>query len=153
MPRATGTSAPTGVAWQRRALAMRFTTRVALSCAAISLALVPLRTPAAAKPRPISGKLSKAGYSVLAPAPGGQGRVTLVRASSDGRFSLRPPGGSVTRHLRAPDGNYAGPIVVGRKKKGRRDRRRQGGREARPGQDQRPQRLREAGAKAAAPLA
>ena len=36
------------------------------------------------------------------------------------RFSLRPPVRKVTLHLRARDGTYAGPIVVGKQKKGKR---------------------------------
>jgi hypothetical protein len=78
--------------------------------------------PAAAAPKPISGKLSKPGYTVIAIGLSSQ---RAVRASR-GRFKLRLPAGSgataqsVTLHLRAPNGVYAGPIVVGRKKKGRR---------------------------------
>jgi hypothetical protein len=72
---------------------------------------------AAAAPKPISGKLNKSGYTVIALAADGKGKS--VRASG-GRFKLRPPARRVTLHLRAPNGKYAGPIVVGRRKKGRR---------------------------------
>ena len=86
------------------------------------LALLAASGPAAAAPKPISGTLSKPGYTVIAIGTGGQ---KAVRASPR-RFELRLPAGSgapaqgVTLHLRAPNGAYAGPIVVGRKKKGKR---------------------------------
>ena len=86
------------------------------------LALLATSGPAAAASKPISGKLSKPGYTVIAIGLTGQ---KAVRASR-GRFKLRLPAGprarvqGVTLHLRAPDGAYAGPIVVGRRKKGRR---------------------------------
>ena len=35
-------------------------------------------------------------------------------ARGHGRFRLQPPGARVTLQLRAPDGTYAGPVVVGR---------------------------------------
>jgi len=78
-------------------------------CAAAVLALV---TPAAAATRfaPIGGTLSKRGYTVIALAA--DGKASSVRASRGG-FSLRPPAGRVTLQLRAPDGIYAGPIVIG----------------------------------------
>jgi hypothetical protein len=63
----------------------------------------------AAARAPISGELSKPGYTVVALAPGG--RVKSVRAGRGG-FRLRPSAASVTLQLRAPDGKYAGPIVV-----------------------------------------
>jgi hypothetical protein len=86
------------------------------------LAVIAASGPAAAAPKPISGKLSKRGYTVIALGPTGQKAVLASR----GRFRLRPPaaggapGQGVSLHLRAPNGAYAGPIVVGRKKKGRR---------------------------------
>jgi hypothetical protein len=88
----------------------------ALSVAA-SLALLAASVPAAAAPKPITGKLSRPGYTVIALAANGKAKV--VRASR-GRFRLRPPAKRVTLHLRAPSGSYAGPIVLGRKKKGKR---------------------------------
>jgi hypothetical protein len=81
------------------------------------LALFATGGPAVAAPKPISGKLSKPGYTVIALA--GNGRATSVRARTGG-FKLRPPAKRVTLHLRAPNGTYAGPVVVGRKKKGKR---------------------------------
>jgi hypothetical protein len=95
-------------------LAVRSKTRAVASCLGASLALLVLSAPATAKPRPITGKLSKTGYSVLTPARSGGGRVILAHASSDGRFRLTPPAASVTLQLRAPNGDYAGPIVFGR---------------------------------------
>jgi hypothetical protein len=66
---------------------------------------------AAAKPAPIAGRLSKPGYTVLALAASGRTRSAVA---THGRFRLRPPARRVTLQLRAPDGVYAGPIVVGR---------------------------------------
>jgi hypothetical protein len=83
---------------------------------AVSFALLAPSVPAAAAHKPITGKLSRPGYTVIALAENGRARV--VRASQ-GRFSLRPPAKRVTLHLRAPKGTYAGPLVVGRKKKGK----------------------------------
>jgi hypothetical protein len=81
------------------------------------LALLTASAPAAAAPKPISGKLSKPGYTVIALAESGKAKA--VRATR-GRFRLRPPARSVTLQLRGPDGIYAGPVVVGREKRGRR---------------------------------
>jgi hypothetical protein len=67
--------------------------------------------------KPISGKLSKPGYTVIALAA--NGKATSVRARR-GRFRLRPPAKRVTLHLRAADGTYAGPVVIGRRKNGKR---------------------------------
>ncbi len=82
------------------------------------LALV-LAVPASAtaRPKPITGKLSKPGYTVI--ALGIDGRATSVVAKH-GNFKLRPPAKTVTLQLRAPDGVYAGPIVVGQDKQGKR---------------------------------
>lgn len=60
---------------------------------------------------PITGTLNVPGYTVMALTAGG--RVTTALAV-DGRFRLQPPAGRVTLQLRAPDGTYAGPVVVGR---------------------------------------
>lgn len=73
--------------------------------------------PSAAAPKPITGKLSKPGYTVIALAA--NGNATAARAKPR-KFKLRPPAKRVTLHLRARDGTYAGPIVVARKKKGKR---------------------------------
>ena len=72
---------------------------------------------AEAAPRPITGKLSKPGYTVIALAANGKAKAVQVKR---GKFRLTPPATSVTLHLRAANGTYAGPIVVGRKKKGKR---------------------------------
>jgi hypothetical protein len=60
---------------------------------------------------PISGTLSVPGYTVIALAADGQAATALA---PDGRFRVRPPAARVTLQLRAPDGTYAGPVVVGR---------------------------------------
>jgi hypothetical protein len=62
-----------------------------------------------ARKQPITGKLNKPGYTVIALAR--NGRAKTVRARS-GAFELRPPAKKVTLHLRASDGTYAGPVVV-----------------------------------------
>ena len=64
---------------------------------------------AARAPKPITGRIDKAGYTVIALTA--DGRATTVLASN-GRFSLTPAGAQVTLHLRAPDGSYAGPVVL-----------------------------------------
>jgi hypothetical protein len=96
---------------------VRTADRFAVSCLGALLGLLAMSSPAAAAPKPISGKLSKSGYTVIAMAANGKARVVLARR---GRFKLRPPARRVTLHLRASNGKYAGPIVVGRKKKGMR---------------------------------
>lgn len=73
------------------------------------LALLATSVPAAAAPKPITGTLSKSGYTVIALAA--NGKATSVRAKR-GRFRLVPPARRVTLHLRARNGTYAGPIVV-----------------------------------------
>lgn len=66
--------------------------------------------PAAAAPKPITGKLSRSGYTVIALGADRRAASVVVKSHS---FTLRPPAAGVTLHLRAPDGSYAGPIVVG----------------------------------------
>lgn len=79
-------------------------------------ALTTASAPAAT--RPITGTLDRSGaYTVLALAGDGGARVATTRAR---RFSLRPTATRVTLHLRAPDGTYAGPVVVGSADRGRR---------------------------------
>jgi hypothetical protein len=83
----------------------------------VSVALLLGAPQAPAKLKPITGKLSRAGYTVIALAA--DGRVRAVQ--TQGRdFSLRPRARLVTLHLRGADGVYAGPIVVARRKRGRR---------------------------------
>jgi len=97
-------------------LIMRRGSLIATSCAAV-LTFVLLSGPAGASakaPEPISGKLTKRDYTVIALFDAGHGRGTIDRATN-GAFKLRPQATEVTLHLRAPDGTYAGPIVLERK--------------------------------------
>jgi hypothetical protein len=66
--------------------------------------------PAAARTKPITGKLSKRGYTVIALATNGSARSTVARPA----FTLVPPSSKVTLQLRDANGHYAGPVVVGR---------------------------------------
>ena len=103
---------------------MHWGSRVCASVASASLILLlsaPAIAPAKA-PKPISGKLSAPGYTVIALAPSGKARAVLARR---GRFRLRPPGpakstAGFTLQLRGPDGGYAGPIVLGSREHGKR---------------------------------
>ena len=84
---------------------------------AISALLALSAVPAdAARQKPIRGKLTASGYTLVALAT--NGKVTTKRVGR--RFSLRPPGRVVTLHLRGQGAVYAGPIVVGRRRGGRR---------------------------------
>jgi hypothetical protein len=89
---------------------MRSTTRLAVSCPAAVLALWATSIPAIAAPKPITGKLSEPGYTVIALSAKGTG-ANSVRVRH-GRFKLSPPSRLVTLHLRGSDGKYAGSIVV-----------------------------------------
>ena len=65
---------------------------------------------AGAKPfKPITGKLNKRGYTVIALAANGQARSVIAKGGS---FRVVPPAARVTLQLRAPDGVYAGPVVL-----------------------------------------
>lgn len=91
--------------------------RVGAFCVVASLlALLATAGPAVAKPKPITGKLSKPGYEVIALATSGE--ATSVRARANG-FRLRPSAKRVSLHLRAADGTYAGPVVIGKERKGK----------------------------------
>jgi hypothetical protein len=79
---------------------------------AVSLVLLAASPTDAAATKRITGKLSKPGYTVIALAASGKARS--VRAKG-GRFRLRPPAKRISLQLRAPNGSYAGPIVVGRR--------------------------------------
>ena len=81
-----------------------------VACCVVALLFVVAPVTAAARPAPISGTLSTSGYTVIALAA--NGKATSVRARGGG-FSLRPPASRVTLQLRAPNGVYAGPIVIG----------------------------------------
>ena len=96
---------------------MQLVARAAVSFLATWAALLVVAVSATAAPAPITGTLSKPGYTVVALAA--NGKATTVRAR-DGRFRLRPPATRVTLHLRVAGGKYAGPVVVGRTNKGRR---------------------------------
>ena len=91
--------------------------RLGLSCWTAFIALLLVTTPASGAPKPISGKLSEPGYTVIALAPNGEATAHRVKRS---KFKLRPPANRVSLHLRSPDGTYAGPIVVDRERKGKR---------------------------------
>lgn len=93
---------------------MRSISHVWVLCLAASLALMAPSVSTAAAPKPITGKLNKPGYTVIALATSGE--ATVVRARR-GRFKLRPPAQRVSLHLRAADGTYAGPIVIERQGK------------------------------------
>ena len=69
------------------------------------------------KQKKITGKLTEGGYTVIALAQDGKGKTDRA---PKGTFKLRPPAKKVTLHLRAADGTYAGPIVVGQRKGGKR---------------------------------
>jgi hypothetical protein len=93
---------------------VRFLPPVVVSCLlACCLALAAGVPVAGAAPKPITGKLSQPGYTVIALAANGAAKSVRAR----GRFSLRPPSNTVTLQLRDADGIYAGPVVVGRKGK------------------------------------
>ncbi len=80
-------------------------------CMVASLALLLASVPASGRPRSITGKLSEPGHTVIAVAANGE--ATSARAAR-GTFRIAPPAKRVTLHLRAPDGVYAGPVVIRR---------------------------------------
>jgi len=84
-------------------------TVLALAASALPLALAAPSTSAPAKSAlTVSGKLDRAGYTVL--AVGYKGKVTSTHSRS---FELRLTEQRVTLQLIGPRGKYAGPIVVG----------------------------------------
>ncbi len=88
--------------------------RLPIICAAAFLCLaIGVPAVAAAKQKKITGTLSQGGYTVIALAEDGEAKTDRA---PNGEFKLRPPAKKVTLHLRAADGTYAGPIVVGTKK-------------------------------------
>jgi hypothetical protein len=91
--------------------------RAAACFVAALLALVAASAPAEAAPERISGTLSKHGYTVIALASGGKATSVPVKKPS---FRVRPPAKRVTLHLRTSTGQYGGPIVIGRERKGKR---------------------------------
>jgi hypothetical protein len=92
-------------------------TRIALLAACILTLALLVPAFVQAKPAKVSGKLSVRGYTVIALAASGKAKT--ARATR-GKFKLRPPTKKVTLQLRAPDGTYAGPIVVAKKEHGER---------------------------------
>ncbi len=92
-------------------------TRIALLAACILILALLVPAFAQAKPAKVSGKLSARGYTVIALAASGKAKTDRA---ARGKFKLRPPTKKVTLQLRAPDGTYAGPIVVAKKKHGER---------------------------------
>ncbi len=105
---------------------IRFSLSAVLGLAAASLLAAPTlfgadsgepTATAAKKQKKITGTLSKGGYTVIALAKSGEAKTDRA---PKGAFKLRPPAKKVTLHLRAPDGTYAGPIVVGTRKQGKR---------------------------------
>ncbi len=90
--------------------------RTCLCCGAAAVLVVVAPAAAAARLAPVRGTLSQPGYTVIALAA--NGKATSVRAGN-GSFSLAPPTVSVTLQLRAPNGIYAGSVLIGSAEKGR----------------------------------
>ena len=68
--------------------------------------------PADAARKPIKGKLTRSGYTVVALSVTGKARS--AETTDSGKFSVRPPAAKATLHLRNSAGKYAGPIVMRR---------------------------------------
>jgi hypothetical protein len=82
------------------------------ACVAASTTILLASAPAeAAALKPITGKLDRPGYTVIAMASNGQARSVVARR---GTFRLRPPAARVVLHLRTRAGTYGGPIVIAR---------------------------------------
>lgn len=96
----------------RRAAGLSFTRRIRPAIVLSTVTALLVAAPAEAKQKPITGKLSKPGMTVIALAS--SGKATSVVATR-GAFKLVPPANKVTLQLRAKDGTYAGPVVVGGK--------------------------------------
>jgi hypothetical protein len=88
-----------------------------VSSAVLFILALSLPVGASAAPKPVTGKLSKPGYTVIAVAASGQARTDRA---PKGKFAVKPPTRRVTLHLRGPGGRYAGPIVLGSLDRGRR---------------------------------
>lgn len=93
--------------------------KLGLWLALLAALAVPALAPvsAAAAPKPISGKLTQGGYTVIAISAKSEAKSVVAKG---GQFKLRPPAGKVDLGLRAKDGTYAGPIVLGKRKQGER---------------------------------
>ena len=68
-----------------------------------------LASPAQAAQEQITGQLSKRHTLIVL---GKNAKSKTFRGP--GKFELKPPANVATLHLRAPDGSYAGPVVVRR---------------------------------------
>jgi hypothetical protein len=86
-------------------------TAIASSLAVAALAAFP--GAALARPKPVTGSLGAKGYTLI--ALGYNGKASSVQVK--GKFKLVPPAKKFTLHLRAANGKYAGPVVVGGKGK------------------------------------
>jgi hypothetical protein len=82
---------------------------VAFATGLIALALGAPSLAGAVALKPITGRLDKPGYTVIALTANGVAKTVIARSGS---FSVVPPAATVSLHLRAPDGTYAGPIVL-----------------------------------------
>ena len=89
--------------------------RFRIVCGAALAIAVATPANAVAKTKPITGKLDANGYTVIAVAGD---LVAKTDNAPKGKFSLRPPARTVTLHLRGPDGQYAGPVVLGKREGG-----------------------------------
>lgn len=87
---------------------MSFPTRTPFALAAAWLLLGAATADAASKP--ITGKLSKSGYRVVATTAEGKSKTVLAKG---GTFSIVPAGNVVVLNLVDAKGHYAGPVVVG----------------------------------------
>jgi hypothetical protein len=76
--------------------------------AAVLLALA-ASAPHATAAKPITGKLSEPGYTVIALTANGKARSVVAKRRA---FRLTPRAERATLHLRAPNGIYAGPVVI-----------------------------------------
>jgi hypothetical protein len=91
--------------------------RFRIVCGAAVAIAVAAPANAGAKAKPITGKLDANGYTVIAVAGN---LVAKTDNAPKGKFSLRPPAKTVSLHLRGPDGQYAGPVVLGKREGGNR---------------------------------
>ena len=82
---------------------------VSVCAGAVVVASSAVPTGAAGAPKPITGRLSAPGHTLIALAADGGANSVL---SGTGSFRLRPRAKTVTLHLRGPNGVYAGPVVI-----------------------------------------
>jgi hypothetical protein len=112
-------TAPKAYIRRRGRVAMQVTARRMVATIVVAcVALAGANAGATAAPKKISGKLTKAGRTVIAIDKSGE--AASKRAKSNGKFKLKAPAKKVTLHLRGRDGTYAGPIVIAKRgKKGK----------------------------------